>query len=175
MGKILHASYSGWFPFCILQEREYATIQGTLESIMCLFWRVRRFTLITNLASVGQVTTILQSVAEKEEDIVCSGSVWEFVQDDYVVSPGLINFNSIYSGGTETRATIHLEGPDGEVFWGLSLDFPQTFKRFDMGQTGLYVDWNCSNQDGDNYAVSISADLFWSYGGMYDTSTGKPL
>jgi hypothetical protein len=44
MGKVIHASYSGYFPTCIISgtptpSQEYLSL--TLEQAMALFWRVR--------------------------------------------------------------------------------------------------------------------------------------
>jgi hypothetical protein len=46
MGKILHASNSGYFPFCEQNSIVFSNnlkIDGTAEQIMALYWRVKRF------------------------------------------------------------------------------------------------------------------------------------
>jgi hypothetical protein len=46
MGKVLHASKSGYFPFCQRNDINLPSrlqIDGTLEQIMALYWRVKRF------------------------------------------------------------------------------------------------------------------------------------
>jgi hypothetical protein len=56
MGKVLHASYSGYFPACIEQSeppaREY-TISGSLEDVMSFYWRVKKFNVTFSGSGVG--------------------------------------------------------------------------------------------------------------------------
>ena len=55
MGKVLHASYSGYFPTCIEQSEPPAGryISGSLEDIMSFYWRVKKFNVTFSGSGVG--------------------------------------------------------------------------------------------------------------------------
>ena len=85
MGKVLHASYSGYFPYCILpyQESEFFPIVSrvSLEDAMSLFWRVKKMRIS------GAYTTpppneetrnwemIAESAAITEANLVCNPGI----------------------------------------------------------------------------------------------------
>jgi len=89
MGKVLHASKSGYFPFCDQNSLDFSNdlkIDGSLEQIMSLYWRVKRF----KYALTGQYTApfadtitisggsgvFAQNIyPENEENLVCSGPI----------------------------------------------------------------------------------------------------
>jgi hypothetical protein len=86
MGKVLHASGSGYFPSCILQDEppENLKLAGTLEQIMALYWRVKSFkyTLTgkytipdSNDITISGGSGIFQQNInpQNEENLVCSG------------------------------------------------------------------------------------------------------
>jgi hypothetical protein len=88
MGKVLHASYSGYFPFC-RREIEYVEgikyqeeiyIQGSLQAIMALYWRVRKwkYNMSGNFGGplfiIGQGNFVQDFPLTSEESLVCGGS-----------------------------------------------------------------------------------------------------
>jgi hypothetical protein len=76
MGKVLHASKSGYFPFCEQNSLDFSNnlkIDGTLEQIMALYWRVKRF----KYSLTGQYT------ADSADPIIISGGSGVFAQNIY--------------------------------------------------------------------------------------------
>jgi hypothetical protein len=76
MAKVLHASKSGYFPFCEQNSLDFSDnlkIDGTLEQIMALYWRVKRF----KYSLTGQYT------ADFADPIIISGGSGVFAQNIY--------------------------------------------------------------------------------------------
>ena len=85
MGKVLHASGSGYFPFCITERGSvptedqggtYYPIGLTLEQAISLFWRVKNWTFqdpFTPVSPIFSLNTTRPNFppAANEEDIVC--------------------------------------------------------------------------------------------------------
>jgi len=78
MGKVLHASYSGYFPFCIYEGNLGQVGSGTafplgmsLENAMLLYWKIKSFKLT---APSSSKTAIVQSPKSSEEQIVCGNN-----------------------------------------------------------------------------------------------------
>ena len=87
MGKVLHASKSGYFPFCISPNIEYPEEQVSLIEAMKFYWRIKKykftmpsssFTVTSEslegpaVFSCGAVNHIVDaSLASEEEAIVC--------------------------------------------------------------------------------------------------------
>ena len=84
MAKVLHASYSGYFPDCIqtAPESKSNLVGGTLEQIMELYWRVRAWRLDSVSGSIdidGEILNYFASAqtlgsvsATTEADLVCN-------------------------------------------------------------------------------------------------------
>ena len=90
MGKVLHASFSGYFPTCIIDgiptpSQDYLSL--TLEQAMALFWRVKTWeakatgsfqdpslsaNIIFTSSSFADMTPSI--TIEQEEDFVCKGN-----------------------------------------------------------------------------------------------------
>jgi len=108
MGKVLHASKSGYFPRCLSDSSELPRdsnyIIGGIQEVMTPFWRVRKWEIsVTGSFSDGGLTQwdfngtanelFGNPVIEKEEDLICFNS-----QDKFYIS-----FSSGYvSWGTLT-------------------------------------------------------------------------
>jgi hypothetical protein len=86
MGKVLHASGSGYFPACILQDEppENLKLAGTLEQIMGLYWRVKSFKYAltgkytipdsSDVTISGGSGVFQQNITpQNEENLVCGG------------------------------------------------------------------------------------------------------
>jgi hypothetical protein len=118
MGKVLHASKSGYFPRCLVNSsalpRDDNYIIGGISEVMTPFWRVRKWeiSITGSLSSIGNLTQwsfdgtanelFGSPVVEKEEDLVCFNS-----QDKFYIS-----FSSGYvSWGTKTIAGGQGEPP----------------------------------------------------------------
>lgn len=79
MGKVLHASYSGYFPFCTEQgtpssSKEYLSL--TLLEAMTLFWRVKRWELKVNgELNVNDTTSGVEKITyDNEEFFECEAT-----------------------------------------------------------------------------------------------------
>ena len=72
MAKVLHASYSGYFPSCLNEFPELAT--QSLEDAMTIYWRVKSWTItISSEASPISPRTFTQT-APDETYLVCDNS-----------------------------------------------------------------------------------------------------
>jgi hypothetical protein len=92
MGKVLHASKSGYFPRCLVDTpalpRDSNYIIGGIEEIMTLFWRVRKWEISVTGTLVKTGDEFIFSgtpnelfgnpAVEKEEDLVCFNSQDKF-------------------------------------------------------------------------------------------------
>jgi len=117
MGKVLHASKSGYFPRCLVDTpalpRDSNYIIGGIEEAMTPFWRVRKWeisvsgTLVapgTEWTFSGTPNEIFGNPAvEKEEDLVCFNS-----QDKYYIefSSGLVPWATLNGEPFETIANL---------------------------------------------------------------------
>lgn len=84
MGKVLHASYSGYFPFCIqkelpstsIVESKYSGSASSINLMMAIYWRVKEWQISyqSNLQSgfVVNASGIYGFDADTEEELVCA-------------------------------------------------------------------------------------------------------
>lgn len=87
MGKVLHASYSGYFPSCIGTARTTGVVKGSLSQIMSMYWRVKTWELSSATGSyivhIDEDNTVSYEFTEgtkelgstnatSEEALVCS-------------------------------------------------------------------------------------------------------
>ena len=127
MGKVLHASKSGWFPICIQNELppiasmelDYSGRANSLEIMMAIYWRVMEWKIEyrsqTQVPSTITATGIYGFDAQKEEDLVCSPP---FVEK---------SFTSNYLGFEEHF--FSLLSIFSNLYYGVtSLDNNQTFR-----------------------------------------------
>jgi len=71
MAKVLHASYSGYFPSCLTEDASLAT--QSLEDAMSIYWRVKSWTITISGASPVSARTFTQT-APDESYLVCDNS-----------------------------------------------------------------------------------------------------
>jgi len=73
MAKVLHASYSGYFPSCLQVSDEFAIF--TLEEAMEIYWRVKAWTISgTYINYIGESSSFFQtftSTLADESRLVC--------------------------------------------------------------------------------------------------------
>lgn len=116
MGEVLHASYSGYFPFCIRNgipagSENYYQFSTTLRDLMKIFWVVKEYEIsvpglaYTETVKMGEFFTNVSLVPDaeppviwymppfaREEDYVCfSERQFEFVSGDPQYAPGMGN------------------------------------------------------------------------------------
>jgi hypothetical protein len=68
MAKVLHASYSGYFPTCLIELPELAT--QSLEDAMTIYWRVKSWTI--TITGELPITRTFTSTAPDETYLVCN-------------------------------------------------------------------------------------------------------
>ena len=131
MGKVLHASKSGYFPRCLVDSAGLPSdnnyIIGGIEAVMTPFWKVRKWEIsITGTFTQGEEETNFDGrtnevfaypPVEKEEDLVCFNS-----SDKFFIE---FQTNGLVSWGTKTLGedTAPFE-TIGNLFVGLGHLFP---------------------------------------------------
>jgi hypothetical protein len=203
MGKVLHASFSGYFPTCITSgtptpPEEYLSL--TLERAMALFWRVRTWEAKAsgsfNDASISSNIEYTANsfeemgagvVIEEEKNLVCKGNEnFYFAREATgTITPdggtpfdfdGILNFQYVFS-------SIKSNGTN--YYPNFYISFINSITSFYTSKIGTYnfkyLDNDLSGDlfgtDGSsgNALIEIRAKEYWSYGGTYNTTTGEPL
>jgi len=194
MGKVLHASDSGYFPYCISAGTSQ-NCPWTLEKAMATYWRVRTWTFsasgiatnnddpldtipfsstITDITSHSEETGLPQTL---EEGLVC-GNYFSF-------SGAYIDF----LGQAKTSGNLYDSGLSGEVIDYSTAPLEFTFSArnssaFSISILGTNIPitmfWNNDEPEEGAYTITsgsatLTPTLWWSYDGTYDTSTGTPL
>ena len=175
MGKVLHASYSGWFPFCIASGG--TTGQGTdyplglsLAKAMELYWKVKQWrvelnqdgtTADFNFERVGELEA---GNPTKEEDLVCSfpigGDFFPAGFDQIGISMFSGPSNVVFSGGNY-YPKINLSGNIVANSW-------QTIDDGILTQVGSitisgFGSINCYGSSGIILTGTISPIEYWPY------------
>jgi len=103
MGKVLHASYSGYFPFCVQKGKitSGSFIEVTLKEAMSIYWKIQTmsyewFTPLGTNFSEKQEGKIQRSLFSyefsplpDEQNLVCGGVYWSYdAQITDIVSSG---------------------------------------------------------------------------------------
>jgi len=172
----LHASYSGYFPVC-LNEPENPVINGSLASIMALYWRVRTIRFSCTLGTEGQQILTYRSQATEEKDLVCQNIFAQASPNPFGVDANTFQY-TFFTPGTQARITIFLEAQETELFIGGNEGFTDSV-LFSIGSTGLSASIKYAgikdSASNNSSLDSVECTEFWSYGGTYNTSTGSPL
>jgi len=200
MGKVLHASGSGYFPGCIAAG-DPEDCPWTLEKAMQTYWRVRTWTFtasgivtesqdssdsfpfsstITGIISHEVETGLMQT---QEEGLVCNNYFQNLnpnPNDDFY---SFIEFKQPKTGGGLYNSGFVGEVVDNRIY-PLEFVFPaigSTIFDISILDTDIPINMIYVNDEvGFTYDItSGSATLtpteWWSYGGTYDISTGEPL
>ena len=179
MGKVLHASYSGYFPFCLLESSSYS--EASLEIVMKTYWRLRGFTIslpymaddvIPNVPVVASVS--VRSTAATEEELVCD-KPWAVTGQSLVE---VDDNRTWYAGDGGVYKNGDLYSPDYSIFGfftrsqggGFFLETSNITRPPILDLDGLQL-----NGFTGGTGISIIDKEYWSYDGTYNTSTGEPL
>ena len=179
MGKVLHASKSGYFPFCLPEFQDEVT-QFTTASVaiaMKSFWVLRSFSITGTYngpSSVLDFSIVLSSSATKEEEIICN-PIWEI--------SSFSSLNSIvgsWYGGGQFYKYGDLVIPNYEIFAlydeGQGAGFAVTSQTSSgYEETFSFEGMTFYGTSGGALSFLITPISYWSYDGTYDTSTGNPL
>jgi len=198
MGKVLHASGSGYFPFCIA-DGEQEDCPYTLEDAMKAYWRVRTWTF--SASGIFEATDEPSYLAPFSSEITNITSRDIETGEPQTLEEGLVCDNFFVNNNTEdVEATIEFSGQafksgdfyDSGLYSGIIdnrveplefffaannvSDFYISILGVSIPITMTYVN---DNQETEFVITQGSATLtpteWWSYGGTYDTATGEPL
>lgn len=182
MGQVLHASYSGWFPFCLSPQEPpifedgstYYPLGLSVTDAMLFYWRISQYNLYANKPSVSYNKTkqIYRSPAiATEEQLVCE-SAYTIIANDPDFDPG----------GAEDDYGFSFFGDNpyrGLYYNGLV--YPSIFLSFTAGSQIIKpseISYNSSSKtitfSDINLTMSVYPNIYFSYGGTYNTSTGEP-
>ena len=198
MGKVLHASKSGYFTSCIQNEAGY----WTLEKAMEVYWRVKKWelnmstTYLIDFPENPEIITIssgtnvpLTNGSGQEEDLVCSSA---FYADLFgLIGPlkgAEITFGdaaksgSLYSPGFNFYADFNTPFDLGDFQLDVYTGGDGTDVRSHSvyGSTPIEFSYTIIDQYAEFFVLqdatfSLEPKEWWSYGGTYNTSTGEPL
>jgi hypothetical protein len=189
MGKVLHASGSGYFINCIEESADSIHAVWTLENAIKTYWRVRSW----NFSASGTAEGIdspypwsfsfnnIASPYTNEEQLVCGGG---FSENDPDVD---IEYAFIEFGQVKKVGNLYNAGFLGYAYAGIAgveCSFSSIFSFTEVTSTlsvfGGVLPVGGQTLAGADTILSITeATLtpteWWSYGGTYDTSTGARL
>jgi len=197
MGKVLHASGSGYFTNCI----QNGTGFWSLGKAMDIYWRVRNWELnmsttylidfpenpVTITISPG-TNVLLPSGAVQEEDLVCDNAFYAAPSPSGSYSSIEITFGnaaksgSLYSPGFNFFSSFNVNFSLGDfeldVSTGNSGDDVRPYSVY--GSTPIEFSYTITDQYAEFFVLqdasfSLEPKEWWSYGGTYDTSTGARL
>ena len=179
MGKVLHASGSGYFPSCLSQNSTLAT--QSLTDAMEIYWKVRSWAVTIS----GDVNgyQVFVSTASDETDLVCGSDFLPSIDapfldlyffylagplvdsylnpQKYAMLPGFHMICQSESGSVQISSEF-IDGR-GTVLAG-------TFSFYDKSYSLFAEGGGIEERSG-----SVIPNSYWSYGGTYDTATGNPL
>jgi hypothetical protein len=204
MGKVLHASGSGYFINCIEESGDSANAIWTLENAMKLYWRVRSWSFSASgiLEEEGDLFSFslnfnnIESYfyyepddefipTPREEQLVCGGESYPFFSEiNNLTSPSLIE---VGRRGVFKVGDLYNPSFEGEFAnrFPYNLDFrmaasiPSLYPTIStVSLFGGVLPIGVRSRVGGE-VISLTATLtpteWWSYGGTYNTSTGEPL
>lgn len=189
MGRVLHASYSGYFPFCLAeyQDEGFGTSVCDLTSAMKAWWRMKKVRFygtygIPDLAPEQYYDweLIAQRNAATEENLVCNPDPsWNIVSyKNLEASPVFYTGYAYKKGGNyllDVVANGKFKNTSSETgFWfGTIYDQNIAYQSLDFGGITLFgPDPVLSSSSG---TTNFEVLEWWSYGGTYDTETGESV
>jgi len=205
MGKVLHASGSGYFPTCIQEASSPDHCPWTLEKAMQTYWRVRTWTFsVSGLRGESGDPGPIYPFS----DTISNLSSGDFEGNEYYTSEEqLVCSNSFFFNSTqgEVGAFIAFGNPEksGDLYTSGIYGYLQNFSDESLVcEFRVYPEYPVEPGDSENGTVTIlgatlplniylydpevsisfadvvatlTPTLWWSYGGTYDTATGNPL
>jgi hypothetical protein len=202
MGKVLHASKSGYFPYCIQESADSRYAIFSLQDLMKIYWRVRTWTfsasgtrLNANDQEVPFSTSLgnIQSGFEgdeglvahtTEEQLVCGSGFFLNQEEDFTYARiGITNpvkkVGDLY-GGVDGRVGDNEENVE-YVFRAIpvttQVEVSSTISIF--GGTFFIGAFSTGEVVSEPLLslnlATLTPTLWWSYGGTYNPSTGARL
>lgn len=209
MGRVLHASLSGYFPFCIIEATSPSSVGAgtsypvgmTLENAMRLYWIVKRYKITTPGGTAFSYSDFLpfsMSPPEREEDLICPlfsgrtkyGFVSNSTPDELIDqagieifnnNPAIIKYENLYYPFlyvvSQYRVIVNFEITQYCFLYSTEVgSFHTTFTIPGIGEVPMYLLPPSTSPAPivDVYATFEIED-YWSYDGLYSTSTGQPI
>ena len=205
MGKVLHASASGHFPFCIL-EIDFATGSGTdrplgmnIETAMKFFWVFRSFS-VSRAGLTAYANFTPDVPIDQEEQYVCPIDFGKFcfanASSSEEVGPNLVNKSvgvgiifenpvryKVQNGQNIFYPLITISADETSVgpdTYGLDSTTFKTNQQDPLAFSLAFFDFGQLDfytgfQSDGSVPVSFSDPSYHSYSGTWDTSTGQRL
>ena len=190
MGKVLHASGSGYFPFCIGEidpsiPELYSMV--SIEAVMKIWWRIKKIRFYGTYTQRNNGNPIdvpweliVQRNAANEENLVCNPfPSWNTISQLNITN-GSFNTSSVFYKGTSDNRFI-LGAGIGGVLEDVSQEEAIPFGSIpvDEGSQKFVFEGISFTNTPPEFTLpgSINYQIleYWSYGGTYNTSTGLPL
>jgi hypothetical protein len=204
MGKVLHASGSGYFINCIEESGDSANAIWTLENAMKLYWRVRSWSfsasgtleeegdLFSFSFNIDNIKSYFYSIeaderipTPREEQLVCGDASYPNFQN--IDDPNLENNINVGLQGIFRVGDLYNPSFEGVVenrfpynlqfFMASSIpSFYPTLSTISLFGGVLPIGVR-SRVGGEvlSFTATLTPTEWWSYGGTYDTSTGARL
>jgi hypothetical protein len=185
MAKVLHASYSGYFPYCLIpyQPSEFSPLVSTtsLDNAMRLFWRIRKIRFYGTyeptfpFEGTRNWQMVVVSAADKEEKLVCNPG-WNIIDQENLVNDGGVfsefSFENVTSLGEGYVVRLRFGGFFQDTFGPAGWVFNNPSLNESIGS----IDFEGVQMWGESAGTfNYEIQEYWSYGETYDTLTGLPL
>jgi hypothetical protein len=158
MGKVLHASSSGYYPFCLSSSLNNSYFDGGLENNMTLFWRVKNWGLLFDVSWI--VTSPVSTTTEistnqlgssgpfkpngaqigDEESLVCADYIFfEWPCTQIVTTPSSTTTTTVIArltvGGQATESRIYFTFSVADIL--ITSDPPPFLPRKKAGDANI--------------------------------------
>jgi hypothetical protein len=184
MAKVLHASYSGYFPACIqtAPESKGNLVGGTLEQIMELYWRVKAWRLDSISGSQsffysgGDITTATYTATQQSLGSVDATNETNLVCNPYPLISATANYliNSFnQSLGMSLGGNFFKENETYYMEFYFNMLYVTTQETpYQVGSVTInglsvplygYIDGEPPINITGNISVSISPTAYWTY------------
>jgi hypothetical protein len=190
MGKVLHASGSGYFPFCIGEidlsiPELYSMV--SIEAVMKIWWRIKKIRFYGTYTQRNNGNPIdvpweliVQRNAANEENLVCNPfPSWNTISQLNITDGSFTTSSVSYKGTSDDRFILAaaVGGALEDVLQEQSIPFV-SIPVEEGSQKFVFEGISFTNTPPEfTLPGSINYQIleYWSYGGTYNTSTGLPL
>jgi hypothetical protein len=205
MGKVLHASGSGYFTSgfigteCIEESGDSRNAIWTLENAMKLYWRVRSWSF--SASGVGEEdgeefsfsTNINNMISRfysepddefiptpREEQLVCGFTLFQNPDNPNLENIIEVGLQGVFKVGDLYNPTfegfVYDRIPGVQYFMAATAD-GQASSTISLfgGVLPIGAGIFGTGESVVSFTATLTPTLWWSYGGTYDTSTGEPL
>ena len=177
MAKVLHASYSGYFPSCLQVSNEFAIF--TLEEAMEIYWRVKAWTIAgTYVNRFGESSPFSQtftSTLADETRLVClPRNYFPYFETDFTPQTDDTFFqrpSNFYINSSESLYGVNISfefTPSGDFAdsIGTTVDNPSS-EIGSLSVLGKSIPFYARAGDGDEFPTSANGSMtpsvYWPY------------